>query len=40
MSAIIGLFVALGLLLKTYWYKLKSLFSGEKADQQPTEEKE
>jgi hypothetical protein len=27
-SAIIGFFVATGMLVKTYWYKLKSLFSG------------
>jgi hypothetical protein len=26
MSAIIGFFVAAGILVKTYWYKLKSLF--------------
>ncbi len=26
-SAIIGFFVAAGMLVKTYWYKLKSLFS-------------
>lgn len=26
MSAIIGFFVAVGLIVKTYWYKLKSLF--------------
>jgi len=25
-SAIIGFFVAAGMLIKTYWYKLKSLF--------------
>jgi len=29
MSAIIGLFVAMGLVVKTYWYKLKSLFMGK-----------
>jgi len=28
MSAIIGLFVAAGMVIKTYWYKLKSLFTG------------
>ena len=27
MSLIIGLFVALGLMVKTYWYKLKALFT-------------
>ena len=32
MSAIIGLFVAFGLLLKTYWYKIKSLFGGGKVE--------
>ncbi|MCF6287723.1 MAG: hypothetical protein L3J53_00615 [Proteobacteria bacterium] len=31
MSAIIGFFVAIGIVIKTYWYKLKSLFtSGSK----------
>lgn len=30
MSAIIGFFVAVGLAVKTYWYKLKSLFAGNK----------
>ena len=28
MSAIIGFFVAIGIIIKTYWYKLKSLFTG------------
>ena len=27
MSLIIGFFVALGLTVKTYWYKLKALFT-------------
>lgn len=30
MSAIIGLFVAISLAVKTYWYKIKSLFSSQK----------
>jgi hypothetical protein len=30
MSAIIGLFVASSLAIKTYWYKIKSLFSDKK----------
>lgn len=30
MSAIIGLFVAIGLTIKTYWYKFKSLFKAKK----------
>lgn len=30
MSAIVGLFVAVGLAIKTYWYKLKSLITGKK----------
>ncbi len=34
MSAIIGLFVALGIVIKTYWYKLKSFFTSKKIDQQ------
>lgn len=33
MSAIIGLFVAVGLAIKTYWYKLKSIFTGKKNSQ-------
>ncbi len=33
MSAIIGLFVAVGLAVKTYWYKLKSIFTGKKSGQ-------
>lgn len=28
MSAVIGLFVASWLVIKTYWYKIKALFSG------------
>ena len=28
-SLIIGFFVALGLTVKTYWYKLKALFTGQ-----------
>lgn len=32
MSAIIGFFVAVSLAVKTYWYKLKSLFSRSEAD--------
>ena len=38
MSAIIGFFVALGLVIKTYWYKLKALFlglTGLRADTNP-----
>lgn len=30
MSAIIGFFVAIGLAVKTYWYKLKSLFMSKR----------
>jgi hypothetical protein len=30
MSAIIGIFVAAGLAIKTYWYKIKSFFSRKK----------
>lgn len=33
MSAVIGLFVAVGLAIKTYWYKLKSIFTGKKSSQ-------
>lgn len=30
MSAVIGIFVAIGLAIKTYWYKIKSIFSKKK----------
>lgn len=30
MSAIIGFFVAIGIAIKTYWYKLKGMFRGRK----------
>ncbi len=30
MSAIIGFFVAIAMAIKTYWYKIKSWFSGSK----------
>jgi hypothetical protein len=33
MSAIIGLFVAIGVTGKTYWYKIKSIFTGKKSQQ-------
>ena len=32
-SAIIGLFVAGGLFVKSYWYKLKSIFSSAKKNE-------
>lgn len=37
MSAVVGFFVAIGLAVKTYWYKLKSLFMGKK--EEPKDEK-
>ena len=30
-SAIIGFSVAIGITVKTYWYKIKSVFTGKKA---------
>jgi hypothetical protein len=36
LSAILGLLATVGLALKTYWYKFKSLFRG-KPSQQPAE---
>lgn len=30
MTAIIGAIVAIGVTLKTYWYKIKSFFTGSK----------
>lgn len=38
LTVIIGAFVALGLTIKSYWYKLKSLFTGKKAKPQPVDE--
>ncbi len=39
MSAIIGFFVAIGLVIKTFWYKIKSFFTGKKPeDHSETEE--
>lgn len=32
MSAIIGFFVAIGLLIKTFWYKIKAFFTGKKIE--------
>ena len=40
MSAIIGLFVATGLVIKTYWYKLKSIFMGKAPTDAPDSEEE
>jgi hypothetical protein len=34
MSAVIGFFVAIGLAVKTYWYKLKSLFLNNKSEKE------
>jgi len=38
LSAIVGLLATLGLTVKTYWYKLKSLFSGSKQEQPMAED--
>jgi len=38
-SAIVGVFVAAGLAIKTYWYKIKGLFSSKK-DASETESSE
>jgi len=38
MSAIIGFLVAAGLAVKTYWYKLKSLFSSKKKKNEPKDD--
>ena len=32
MTALVGFFIAIGLTIKTYWYKLKSLFTGKASD--------
>lgn len=33
LSAILGLIATIGLMVKTYWYKLKNMFSGNKTVQ-------
>ena len=40
MSAVIGFFVAIAMAVKTYWYKIKSLFTGSKpaADELPQQD--
>jgi len=40
MSAIIGFFVAIGLAVKTYWYKLKSLFARKKSNPEKSSEEQ
>jgi hypothetical protein len=32
LSAVVGILATLGLAIKTYWYKLKSFFSGKRED--------
>jgi hypothetical protein len=39
LSAIIGVFATLALAIKTWWYKLKSLFRGSQ-DQKPAEQRD
>ena len=39
LSAIIGVFATLALAIKTWWYKLKSLFRGSK-EQKPAEQRD
>ena len=34
MSAILGVFAAIAFTIKTYWYKIKSVFSGKKVNQE------
>lgn len=39
MSAIIGFFVAIGLVIKTFWYKIKSVFTRIKdSDKKPEDQ--
>lgn len=38
MSAIIGFFVAIGLVIKTFWYKIKSFFTGNKSTEEKNSE--
>jgi hypothetical protein len=37
MTAIIGVFVAIGLAVKTYWYKLKGFFTSDKTKNKRSE---
>ncbi|CAH0992016.1 hypothetical protein SIN8267_02131 [Sinobacterium norvegicum] len=37
MSAIIGFFVAAGIALKTYWYKIKGIFTSKKTQDNDAE---
>lgn len=37
LSAIVGLFATLGLALRTYWYKFKSLFNGGRRNAVPAD---
>ena len=39
MSAIIGFFVAAGLVIKTYWYKIKSIFIKKNMSEELNHEK-
>ena len=36
-SAIVGVFVAIGLAIKTYWYKIVGLFTSKKASEESEE---
>ncbi len=38
MSAIVGFFVAIGIAVKTYWYKIKSLLGGKNSTSDSEEE--
>ncbi len=40
MSVIIGFFVAIGVLVKTFWYKIKSFFSFSKVEKTKTDSSE
>ncbi len=39
MSAIIGFFVAAGIAIKTYWYKIKGIFTGNKPKEEDSSPK-
>ena len=39
MGAIVGFFVAIGLAVKTYWYKLKALITGANKTQPSVEDR-
>ncbi len=40
LSAIVGLFATMALAIKTYWYRLKAFFRGERSDRKSPDKQE